>query len=155
MDATNLADANPATGIVGAYRFRPDGAAEPISQDKIETALAERGSGWIWLHLALADTRCRNRIAQHAPISELAREVLAGPDRHLRLDILGQEIIGVVPDLHQEFAQLGENLVRLRFVMTERMLIRRGNVRRIRSRAIGEQSKVGSAFRPQFRFSTQ
>jgi len=29
----------------------------------------------------------------------------------------------VVPDLHQEFAQLGENLVRLRFVMTERMLI--------------------------------
>src|SRR5262249_54462074 len=83
----------------------------------------EHGAGWIWLHLALADTRCRTWIAQHAPISELAREVLAGPDRHLRLDILGHEIVGVVPDLHQEFAQVGENLVRLRFVMTERMLI--------------------------------
>jgi zinc transporter len=71
----------------------------------------------------LADTRCRNWIAQHAPVSELAREVLAGPDRHLRLDILGHEIVGVLPDLHQEFAQTGENLVRLRFVLTERMLI--------------------------------
>jgi zinc transporter len=53
----------------------------------------------------------------------LAREVLAGPDRHLRLDILGHEIVGVVPDLHQEFAQPGEDLVRLRFVMTDRMPI--------------------------------
>ena len=118
MGTSDLADATPATGIVWAYRFRPDGAAEPISQDKIEA-----GAGWIWLHLGLADTRCRAWIAQHAPISDLAREVLAGPDRHLRLDILGHEIVGVVPDLHQEFAQSGENLVRLRFVMTERMLI--------------------------------
>src|SRR5262249_6491569 len=110
------ADATPATGIVWAYRFRPDGAAEPIPQDKIETVLAEIGAGWIWLHLGLADTRCRNWIAQRDPISDLAREVLAGPDRHLRLDILGHEIVGVVPDLHQEFAQPGENLVRLRFV---------------------------------------
>src|SRR5262252_6779205 len=123
MDTSDLADATPATGIVWAYRFRPDGAADPIPQHKIEAVLAEIGAGWIWLHLGLADTRCRNWIAQRAPISDLAREVLAGPDRHLRLDILGHEIVGVVPDLHQEFDQPGENLVRLRFVMTERMLI--------------------------------
>jgi zinc transporter len=123
MDTSDLADAAPATGIVWAYRFRPDGAAEAIPKDKVEAALADHGGGWVWLHLALADTRCRAWIARYAPVSELAREVLAGPDRHLRLDILGQEIAGVLPDLHQEFAQLGENLVRLRFVMTERMLI--------------------------------
>ena len=60
MDTRDLADATPATGIVWAYRFRADGAAEPIPQDKIEAMLAERGTGWIWLHLGLADTRCRN-----------------------------------------------------------------------------------------------
>lgn len=123
MDTTDLADTTPSTGIVWAYRFRPDGTAEPIANDKVEAALAEHGVGWIWLHLALADTRCRNWIARHAPVSELARDVLAGPDRHLRLDILGHEIVGVVPDLHQEFAQPGEELVRLRFVMSERLLI--------------------------------
>jgi len=123
MDTSDLADATPVTGIVWAFRFRPDGAAERISNDKIDSALAEHGAGWVWLHLALADARCRTWVTQHAPVSELAREVLAGPDRHLRLDVLGNEIIGVLPDLHQEFAQPGENLVRLRFVMTERMLI--------------------------------
>lgn len=123
MDTSDLADATPATGIVWAYRFRPDGTAEPIPNDKVEAAIAEHGGGWLWLHLALADTRCRAWVAQHAPVSELAREVLTGPDRHLRLDILGHEIVGVVPDLHQEFDQLGESIVRLRFVMTERMLI--------------------------------
>jgi hypothetical protein len=61
----------------------------------------------------------------------------------------------VVPDLHQEFAQLGENLVRLRFVMTERMLITARQRPAHSIEAIGEQSKVGSAFRPQIRFSTQ
>jgi zinc transporter len=123
MEVSELADVSPANGIVWAYRFRPDGTAEPIPGDKVADALAEHGGGWIWLHLALADTRCRTWIAQHAPISELAREVLSGPDRHLRLDILGDEIVGVLPDLHQEFAQPGESLVRLRFVMTPRMLI--------------------------------
>jgi zinc transporter len=123
MDTSNLADAHPTTGIVWAYRFEPDGSAQLIPNDKVEVALASRDGAWIWVHLALADTRCRSWIAQHAPVSELGREVLAGPDRHLRLDILGQEIVGVVPDLHQEFAQPGQDLVRLRFVMTERMLI--------------------------------
>jgi len=30
MDTLDLADATPAIGIVWAYRFRADGAAEPI-----------------------------------------------------------------------------------------------------------------------------
>lgn len=118
----DLADATPATGIVWAYRFRADGTAELIPNEDADRALAIHGEGWIWVHLGLADTRCRSWIAQ-APISDLAREVLAGPDRHLRLDVLGHEIVGVVPDLHQEFAETSDDLVRLRFVMTERMLI--------------------------------
>jgi zinc transporter len=123
MSTTDLADATPTTGIVWAYRFRPDGSAEAIPPEAVDAALAEHGGGWVWVHLALADVRCRAWIAQHAPISELARELLAGPDTHLRLDILGQEIVGVVPDLHQELARTGDELVRLRFVMTERLLI--------------------------------
>jgi zinc transporter len=121
--AADLADATPATGIVWIYRFGPDGTAQTIPNDKVDEALAEHGAGWTWVHLGLADTRCRAWIAQKAPVSELARELLAGPDQHVRLDILGDEIVGVVPDLHQDFAKPGEDLVRLRFVMTERMLI--------------------------------
>ena len=113
----------PSAGIVWAYRFAADGSAAPIPNDSVDAALAEHGGGWIWVHLALADKRCRGWIAQHAPLSEMAREVLGGPDKHLRLDILGHEIVGVVPDLHQGLTQESDDLVRLRFVMTERLLI--------------------------------
>src|SRR5262249_15018215 len=81
--------------------------------------------------------------------SELARDVLAGPDRHLRLDIIGNEIVGVLPDLHQEFAQPGEDLVRVRFVMTERMLItarrRPGHSIEINRRAIESGKRFPTA----------
>lgn len=123
MIATDLADVAPTTGIVWAYRFAPDGVASLIPNSEVDAALAASAPGWIWVHLALADMRCRAWIAQAAPVSELARELLAGPDRHMRLDIIGHEIVGVVPDLHQGFARAGEDIVRLRFAMTERMVI--------------------------------
>jgi zinc transporter len=119
--AAELAEA--AAGIVWAYRFHPDGSAEKLAQTRIGAMLAGHAGGWVWVHLALADNRCRNWIAQQAHLSDVAREVLAGPDKHLRLDVLGHEIVGVVPDLHQELAHPGEDLVRLRFVMTERLMV--------------------------------
>ncbi len=123
MTKRDLAEIAPTTGIVWAYRFDADGAAALIANSEVDAALAAPGDGWIWVHLALADNRCRAWIAQAAPVSELARELLAGADRHMRLDILGKEIVGVVPDLHQGFAETGEDIVRLRFVMTERMVL--------------------------------
>ena len=121
--ASHLARATPATGIVWAYRFDSDGSATPIPHERIDATLAEHDGSWIWIHLALADNRCRSWIAQHAPLSDMAREVLAGPDKHMRLDILGHEIVGVVPDLHQGLTEESDDLVRLRFVMTKRMMI--------------------------------
>jgi len=120
---TDLADATPTTGILWVYRFLPDGSAELVPNDQVGAALAAHVAGWVWVHLALADMRCRNWIAQHAPVTALAREVLAGPDTHLRLDSLGAELVGVMPDLHQEFAKPGDDVVRLRFVLNERLVI--------------------------------
>jgi zinc transporter len=56
-------------------------------------------------------------------LSELARETLLDSEEHLRLDLLGNEIVGVVPDLHQEIAQASDNIVRLRFAMTDRLFV--------------------------------
>jgi zinc transporter len=120
--AAETADATPESGIVWTYHFQPDGSATPVANDAVAATLADH-VGWTWVHLSLADTRCRAWIAQNAQISELARETLLGPDEHMRLDVLGHEIVGVVPDLQQEFSQPGEAIVRLRFVMSEHMLI--------------------------------
>jgi zinc transporter len=123
MHSATATDALPSSGIVWAYRFMPDGHAEAIPNDRVDEALRQHGHGWIWIHLGLADTRCHTWITEHAPLSELAREVLAGPDRHMRLDILGDEIVGVLPDLHQELGGDTDDVVRVRFVMTDRMML--------------------------------
>ena len=120
--AADTADATPESGIVWIYHFQPDGTAELVANDSVEQALADH-VGWTWVHLSLADTRCRAWVAQNARLSELARETLLGPDEHLRLDVLGHEIVGVVPDLQQEISQATDAIVRLRFVMSERLLI--------------------------------
>ena len=123
MSPTDLPDLTPSTGIIWAFRFTPDGHGELLRNAALDAAITSPGDGWIWVHLGLADMRCRKWIAAHAPVSEFSRELLAGPDEHMRLHILGDEIAGVVPDLRQDFARPGEELVRLRFVMTERVLI--------------------------------
>lgn len=112
----------PASGIAWVYRFLKDGSAQSLPCEQVDEALTQP-TGWIWVHIGLADARARNWITQHAPISETARDLLTGADEHIRLDILGNEIIGVMPDLQQEFAQPSEDIVRLRFAMTQRLLI--------------------------------
>ena len=76
------ADATPQSGIVWIYHFQPDGTATLIPNDDIERALADH-AGWTWVHLSLADTRCRAWVANNARLSELARETLLGSDEHL------------------------------------------------------------------------
>lgn len=124
MIATHAAPmADPTHGIVWAYHFDIDGKGALLPPEQVASALETPGSGWTWVHLGLADTRCRTWIGQHAPLSDIAREILLGTEEHLRLDILGHEILGVLPDLQQDLAHSTDDLVRLRFVMTDRMVI--------------------------------
>ncbi|HEX5211285.1 MAG TPA: CorA family divalent cation transporter [Pseudolabrys sp.] len=119
---TDTADATPESGIISTYHFAPDGRGEQVAPDAVERAIAER-TGWTWVHLSLADARCRAWIAQSTHLSEPARETLLDADEHLRLDVFGEEIVGVVPDLQQELAQHTDAIIRLHFVMTERLLV--------------------------------
>lgn len=118
--ATSLDSAD--FGVIWAYRFGPDGVAQPLSPD---IALSQIGGeqGWLWLHLGLADTRCRTWLAERAPISDAARETLLDADEHVRLDIFGGEVVGILPDFHQEFLQEGDDLVRLHLALSDRLLI--------------------------------
>ena len=111
-----------AFGIVWAYRFHEDGSAEPIPDAELDAALAAH-RGWIWVHLALADVRTHEWVSGHAPISAHAREVLLGRDEHQRLDIVGDEIVGILVDMQMEFGRETQETSRLRFVITDRLLI--------------------------------
>ena len=93
---TTTANASPESGIVWIYHFQPDGTAELFANEAVEQALANH-VGWTWIHLSLADTRCRAWIAHNARLSEIARETLLGPEEHLRLDVSATKSLAWCP----------------------------------------------------------
>lgn len=117
-----LASADPIAGMVWAFRFSASGEPEPLAPDAVMEAL-RRERGWTWVHLRLGDARCRAWIGNHAPITDWAREVLLGADEHLYLDLSGGELIGILPDLQLEFDRATEEIGRLRFAMSDRLLV--------------------------------
>jgi zinc transporter len=118
----DIASAEPLAGIVWAFRFAESGQAQPLGPEAVNASLRGDG-GWTWVHLKLGDARCRAWIANHAPVTDWSREVLLGADEHLYLDFSGAEVIGILPDLQLEFARPTEEIGRLRFSITDRMLI--------------------------------
>jgi hypothetical protein len=59
--AADTAHATPESGIIWVYHFAPDGTAELVANEVVGQAIASQ-PGWTWVHLSLADTRCRKWI---------------------------------------------------------------------------------------------
>jgi zinc transporter len=109
-------------GIISAYRFADDGSATKLDVANPDAELANP-HGWLWLHINLSNRRCHDWLIRSAPLSDVARETLLDADEHIRLDIFGEEIAGVLPDLHQEFMQEGDDLVRVHFAISSKLMI--------------------------------
>lgn len=122
LDTTSAA---PSTGefpgLSFAYRFR-DGIAERIAPAGLRPALAEPG-GWIWLHFALTEPGVRSWIEHEAPIPERAKAVLLSDDEHLALEPITGGVAGVFADLLREFEGENRQLGRLRFALTDELVI--------------------------------
>ena len=108
-------------GLIFAYRFR-DGQAEPLPVDGQLGALDEPG-GWIWIHLALTDPNARDWVAQRAPLPERARAILLCDDEHQVLEPIPNGVAGVFVDLLREFEGEGRDLGRLRFALTDTLVV--------------------------------
>ena len=109
-------------GIISAYRFAADGSATKLDVANIDAEVVD-SRGWLWLHCNLSNRRCHDWLGTNLPLSAIARETLLDSDEHIRLDIFGDEIVAVLPDLHQEFLQEGDDLVRVHFVISPRLMI--------------------------------
>jgi len=114
------ADAN-FPGLSFAYRFS-DGRAEPLLGRDLRQALAEPG-GWIWVHFALTETAARDWIAHEAPLPERARDILLSDDEHQLLEPIEGGVAGVFADLLRESAGEARELGRLRFALTDTLVV--------------------------------
>jgi zinc transporter len=88
-------------GLICGFRFRPDGSAEPLNWTGTDPGQSVNGSAW--LHFSLADVRAQKWIAACERIPPRGREVLLDTDSHIRLEVAGRGLAGVLGDLHYEF----------------------------------------------------
>jgi zinc transporter len=107
-------------GLVWAFRFDAQGRGTALPLD---AAIVDDGEGWIWLHLQLADARARQWAAQDAPVPAAARALLASPDEHQQLQAWDGCIGGVIADLVRELEGATKHVGRVRFAMTDRLMI--------------------------------
>lgn len=122
MDATTTNAAadptGPAAGLVWAFRFHPDGRAEPLGAgDPLDAH-----DGWVWLHLNLADARACQWLGA-ADLQPAARALLLSNDNYQQLHATDDCVYGVFADLVRDLDRPSEDIGFLRFAMTERLLV--------------------------------
>jgi len=105
-------------GLVWAFRFHSDGAAEDLAVDQ---PIADRREGLLWLHFDLGDENASRSLGSLSYISAPARDLLIAADDHQQLHADDACVYGVFADLVREDTNIEIGFVH--FAMTERLLV--------------------------------
>ena len=110
------------TGLLCGYRIDGAGAMTELSWDEADAALDDPAS-IVWLHFNLADKRVRDRIAANRHVPDAGKALLLGRDTHMRIEVVGGGLAGVVGDLHHDDLREGEEFGTLRLYLDSHCLI--------------------------------
>jgi zinc transporter len=117
-----LVDEQGRHGIVFSFRFDEEGLGTQMRQDDMPSLPVADDCFW-WIHLNLADARCRAWIADLDQLPDEARDILLSQDKHDRVELEGDVLAGVFLDARLDFASASEDMAQLRFVLAERLLL--------------------------------
>jgi zinc transporter len=106
-------------GLVWAFRFDADGAAESLP---VDAPIEERPGSWLWLHLNLGDARVGEWLAASA-LPGPAKDLLSRRGTHQQLNAVDACIFGVFSDLVRKLDATDDSVAHLYFAMTESALI--------------------------------
>jgi zinc transporter len=106
-------------GLVWAIRVHDNGAPEVLP---IEAPIRHEPGGWLWLHFNLADAEARAWLSK-AELPPAAIALLLSRDRHQQLHATRTCVYGLFADFSLRLEQPTDEVVHLRFAMTERLLV--------------------------------
>ncbi|MFD1333357.1 transporter [Methylopila musalis] len=89
--------------LIYGVRTTADGRVERLGWADVDAALAAP-DGFVWLHLDASDSRVQQWLSTCPHLPEDAREILVGVDRHIRIEAGPHGVMGVLGDLHHDFA---------------------------------------------------
>jgi len=109
-------------GLVWAFRFGDDGAAEPLPIDR-PLQLGSVGTDWIWAHFDLVDSRTRQWLVTNLDIAPEAKNFLVSNDNHQQIHIANGCIYGAFVDFTRKLGEAGDEAGLLRFIATEHFVV--------------------------------
>lgn len=112
-------------GMICGFRLRANAAPEDVqwNVDAAPDTFPAAGGDALWLHFNLVDTRADRWVAHSPHIPEAARELLLDSDPRIRLEPLGNGLVGVLGDLHHDFEADPDGFGVLRLYLGERLVI--------------------------------
>ena len=117
-----MLDTTDNSGLISGYRIDGEGQATELTWEDAEAALTDEGS-LVWLHFNLGDERARERIQTIRQIPDAGKALLLGRDSHMRIEVAGGGLAGIVGDLHHEDIKDDENFGVLRLYLDSHCLV--------------------------------
>ena len=115
-------DHSRAFGLIYGFLFSPNRGLQELSWDDLDTALKHE-CAWVWLHFDAANAFARQWIAQCQALPEALRDFLIDFEDRKRIEIVGENIIGVISDVHYRFDFDPDHIATLRFTLDAHCLI--------------------------------
>jgi zinc transporter len=141
-------------GFICAYSFAGSQPGRVLREADVAPLLAADG-GWLWLHLNLADWRCRRWLSDYLAVSMDVATIFADPPRRQSIAAMPGLLCGHVADFRREFDHDSTEFAWLHFLLGERLIVT-GRVKAVQSaeRMRAEISR-GAVFRNPAEFLTQ
>jgi zinc transporter len=108
-------------GLICGFLLNTHAPAEHLLWDAASQAFINEAK--VWLHFNLVDSRARNWIAKCDRIPEPAREMLLSNDSRIGLETVENAIVGLLGDLHYEFADDPDELGLLQVYVDDTCII--------------------------------
>jgi zinc transporter len=109
-------------GLVWAYRITPGGGSEQLPADcTAQDALP--GTGFVWLHLSLADGRLPAFLDQFPGLTAPVLSALTTHDTHAALTVDEGMLYGTLIDFQREFDATTRDIGWLHFALSDRFII--------------------------------
>ena len=108
-------------GLVFGFHFR--GAIAHVVADGTLGAACGGGYDWLWLHLALSDSRARRFIETLEAAPPEARALLLSGEDRIQVHLTGSGAFGILPDIERDFADHSLGSGRFAFWLDGRHLI--------------------------------
>ena len=118
-------------GFICAFRFGADGEGHAISEGALGPAGQPEGE-WMWLHLNLADWRCRRWLCDAFQLPRDLVSEFADPPTRQHVSAWQDVLFGHLADLRREFDNDTTEFAWMHFVLSGRYLIT-GRVKAVQS----------------------